>query len=116
MKNQVGSWIETQRKLNEPAPLNEHWSVKEKESILDYLHGDIADDEVKPCCYYEYARASETLRKARREYKPADPDNSSLTVSNYFPPWVLNPRRFCFLQCPNFPSSAWRDLSKEEQE
>jgi hypothetical protein len=114
--NKVPGWIEKQRKLNEPVPLNKKWSIEEKESILDYLHGDVEPDEVKACCYYEYARASETLRKARREYNPADPDNSLLRISRYFAPWILNPQRFCFLQCKNFPNSPWRDLGEEERE
>jgi len=108
--------FQMQRKVNEPAPLSKRWSIKEKESILDYLHGDVADDEAEACCYYEYARASETLRKARREYNPADPDNSSLRISSHFPSWVIDGRRFCFLQCSNFPRSAWRQLTKKERE
>ena len=64
MKNEVGIWIEMRRKANEPAPLNKQWSIEEKESILDYLHGDLKPHEVKACCYYEYARAADTLRRA----------------------------------------------------
>jgi hypothetical protein len=102
------------RKLREPAPFKKKWSVQEKESILDYLHGDLEQDEVKACCYYEYARESETLRKARQEYDPAGPENSSLRISNYFPAWVHS--QSCFWQCNNFPDSAWRDLTQEERE
>lgn len=103
------------QRVHRPAPFTKKWSFEEKESILDYLHGDIDAEEVKACCYYEYARASEILRKAWREYDPAQPHNSSLTISRYFP-WALAAQRFCFLQCTNFPNSAWRDLSKEERE
>ena len=114
-KTEIPYWIEKQRKINEPAPFTRKWSAEEKESILDYMHGETARDQVKACCYYEYARASETLRKARREYNPADPDNSLLRISRYFTPWILNPQRFCFLQCKNFPNSPWRDLSETER-
>jgi hypothetical protein len=116
MKNEVGTWIEIQRKVNEPAPLNKHWSVEEKESILDYLHGDIGRDEAKACCYYEFARQSATLRRARREYGAAHPDGAALRIERHFPPWILNADRFCFLKCRNFPNSGWRDLSKNERE
>jgi hypothetical protein len=104
------SIIARAQRVRRPAPLTKNWSIEEKQSILDYLHGEIAGEEVKACCYYEYARASETIRKARREYDP------SRLISDYFPPWVLNPLRFCFLQCPNFFGLAWRDLSKQERE
>jgi hypothetical protein len=114
-KEKVPAWIEMRRKVNEPAPLNKQWSVEERKSVLDYLHGDVTDDAVKACCYYEYARASETLRRARREFDQNDPRDSSVTISNYFPPWILNADRLCFLQCENFPQSAWRDLTKEER-
>jgi hypothetical protein len=115
-KTEFPYWFQMQRKVNEPAPLDKEWSVEEKESILDYLHGDLKPDEAKACCYYEYARASETLRKAQREYNRADPANSSLTIGHYFPFWVLDGGRWCFLQCNNFPNSAWRDLNEKERE
>lgn len=114
-KEKVPAWIEMGRKTNEPAPLNKQWSVEERESVLDYLYGDIANDAVKACCYYEYARASETLRRARREFDQSDPRDLSVTVSNYFPGWILNADRLCFLQCKDFPQSAWRDLTKEDR-
>jgi hypothetical protein len=109
-------WSELLQRVNEPAPLNKEWSTEEKESILDYLHGHIALDQVQACCYYEFSRLSGTLRKARRIYDPSDPDNSLLIVSRCFPPWVLDPQRLSFLQCNNFPNSPWRDLRKEERE
>jgi hypothetical protein len=112
--NKVPGWIEKQRKLNEPAPLNKKWSIEEKDSILDYLHGDIAADEVAACCYYEYARESETLRKARREYDPADPENSSFRVLICFPGWIYG--QSCFWQCPHYPALPWPELSAEERE
>jgi hypothetical protein len=116
MKNEVASWIEIQRKVNEPAPLNKDWSNEEKESSLYYLHGFIVGNEVKACCYYEYARASETLRKARREYDPVNPEDSSLKISRYSPHWIIEAQRWCFVQCINFPNSPWRDLGREERE
>jgi hypothetical protein len=109
-------WSELLQQVNESAPLNKQWSVEEKESILDYVHGEIPDDEIKTCCYYEYARMSQTLRKARRACDPSDPDNSLLVLSRYFPWWVRDQQRLCFLQCHNFPNLPWRDLSKEERE
>jgi hypothetical protein len=112
----VPGWVEKQRKLNEPAPFNKKWSVEEKESILAYVHGEIPNDEVKACCYYEYARMSETLRKARRACDRSDPDNSLLVLSRYFPWWVHDQQRLWFLQCHNFPNLPWRDLTKEERE
>jgi hypothetical protein len=36
---------------------------------MDYLHGDVADDELEGACYYEYARESNLLREAAIHYK-----------------------------------------------
>lgn len=106
-------WWEKRQHVLRSAPFDKQWSIKEKGSVLDYLHGDVADYEVKACCYYEYARASETLRKARRAYNPADPENSSLTVSNYPPGWTCG--WFRFWRCLGYPVSPWRELSPEQQ-
>src|SRR5215472_2986826 len=106
-------WFEKQQRVFSPAPFHKQWSVKEKESILDYLHGDIPRGEVKACCYYEYARSSETLRKARREYDVRDRENSSLRVSNYFPGWIYG--QYWFWQSWGYPDLPWRKLRKKQR-
>jgi len=88
--------------VNEPAPLSKQWSVEEKGSILDYLHSDIPADEAKAVCYYEYARASETLRQARKQYDLDDPENSSLIIARRFSRWVSDQVRSCFLAVQKF--------------
>ncbi len=126
--NHLG-WLEKWRQALRPAPLNKKWSVEEKESILDYLHGDIAPNEARACCYYEYARASETFRKARREYvralrrfrgkrrlRLADAaEQSSSKVFSNFPGWVTAPAAVAVWQCSGFPRLPWRKLTDTQQ-
>jgi hypothetical protein len=100
--------------MKKPATFTKKWSVEEKESILDYLHGTIRTEEVKACCCYEYARASGTLWRARQKYDPADAENSSLTVFCGFPGWIYG--QSCFWQCANYPILPWRELTEEEQQ
>jgi len=66
--SKIPDWFAAWKKRNRPAPLTKRWSIEEPEAILDYLHRDMPADEAAAACYYEYARESETLRKARREY------------------------------------------------
>src|SRR4029450_11763714 len=67
MQSALDSWSKRPHAERKPAPLIKRWSIEEPEAILDYLHGDTPTDEVAAACYYEYARASEIFRKARRE-------------------------------------------------
>ena len=99
---------------NRPEPLEKHWSTEERKAILDYLHGETPANEAAAVCYYEYARASETLRKARREYDPANSTNSSLQVSDYFPGWVWN--WLAVWQCPDYPALPWCELDQAQRQ
>lgn len=75
--------------------MKREWSVEERESILDYLHGDVGHG-VKACCYYEYARASEILRK--------DGENTILRVQSLtvFRPRCSTLSAFVFCSVPVF--------------
>src|SRR5439155_24283190 len=69
--SQIPDWFAAWKKRNRPAQLRKQWSTEEPEAILDYLYGDVVDGELQAARYYEYARQSETVRQARREYARA---------------------------------------------
>ena len=103
-------------------------SVEEREAILDYLHGDIPPREAKACCYYEYSRTSEVIRKARREILRKVPlrvrrklqrKYDSANVNDLLkwiavakiPAWLQDWRRLEILICPGYPELPWRELN-----
>ena len=124
---QIPDWFAARKKRNRPA-LTKQWSIEEPEAILDYLHGDTPADEVAAACYYEYARESETLRKARREYgrtlkrfrgkrrlRLADVEQSSSKVFSNFPGWVTAPSAVAVWQCSGYPRLSWRELTDAQR-
>lgn len=115
-KTLIPDWFAARIDRNRPVPLTKQWSTEEREAILDYLHGDTPANEAAAACYYEYARASETLRKARREYDPANSTNSSLQVSHYFPGWVSDWPALAVWQCLDYPASPWRELNEAQRQ
>jgi len=85
-------------------------------------------DEAAAACYYEYARESETLRKARREYgrtlqaerRPrrrkrrltvTDAEQASHSVLSKFSGWIAGPAAVAVWQCPDYPRKPWRGLT-----
>jgi hypothetical protein len=110
IKSSLDSWSEAPAVINKPAPLIKRWSEEEPEAILDYLHGDTPSDEVKACCYYEYARASEVFRKAREAFDPVDFEESFYRIIVDFP--VFRDWRLLeILICPDYPTLPWSELN-----
>ena len=81
--------------------------VQEVESALlpcmDYLHGDVVDNELKAACYYEYKRESAHLcemarfwGKEKHSYKEFE-------------------KKGLIWQCPSFPRKSWNELSQQER-
>jgi hypothetical protein len=93
------------------------WSAEEPEAILDYLHGDRPAHQVKACCYYEYARASDIFRKAWQEVDSASYDVSVRKIVANFPQFRddLLLIRLEILTCPSFPNLPWRWLSDAQR-
>jgi hypothetical protein len=91
------------------------WTAEEPEAILDYLHGDVPRDDVKPCCYYEYARASEVFQSARQEYDPDYADDPLNWIIDKFPLFCNDWRRLGILICPGYPELPWRDLTEAQR-
>jgi hypothetical protein len=112
----ISLWIEARARIDQPAPLVKQWSSEERKAILDYLHGDTPAEEVEAACYYEYARESEILRKARREYDPSNAENSSLWISHYFPGWISGQPAMAVWQCPDYPALPWCELDQAQRQ
>ena len=84
---------------------------------MDYLHGDIEDNEFEAACYCEYARESVVLCEAARlwaskKYSFRESEETALKVEKKFPSalwWSL------VWQCPSFPRKSWNELSQRER-
>ncbi len=70
---------------------------------MDYLHGDVVDNELEAACYYEYAKESAFLREAARSW--ASKRHSYKEIKN---------RRLVW-QCPSFSRKSWNQLSQQER-
>ncbi|MEI6493100.1 MAG: hypothetical protein WCO94_11175 [Verrucomicrobiota bacterium] len=83
-------------------------------SCMQYLHGDVADGNYEAACIYEYARASEILRKAARllrgglkvEEVFCEMKHHNAHVQNFLELW----------ECPSFPEKSWNQLTATERE
>jgi hypothetical protein len=113
VRSTLDSPIDASAETIEPVPLEREWSKTERDAILDYLHGDIPRDEVKACCYYEYARTSEMFRRARRVYEK-EKDLSSVILAD-LPVLLKGWRGLQILICPDFPNLPWRELSEAKR-
>jgi hypothetical protein len=65
---------------------------------MDYLHGDVVDNEFEAACYYEYAKESAFLREVARLW--ASKKHSYEEI-----------KRSLIWQCPSFPRKTWSQLS-----
>ena len=69
---------------------------------MDYLHGDVVDDQSRAACQYEYARESSTLQKASQllnNNPTADLQEISFQIERELPsasawPFLFSPFRF----------------------
>jgi hypothetical protein len=87
---------------------------------IDYLHGDVAGDEFKAACQYEYARESGVLRRAAlllRNNPTADTGEIALQLESEFHcgSWFIQPDWGFIWQCPSFPEKGWNQLSEAER-
>ena len=107
-----------------------HWKHAEREAILDYLHGDIPDEEIAAAAYYELARESESFRYAAALYKKGAGDKIFAPSEIAFgtvamPELKRRPDDFYFSimqrpgreiwMCPQFPKLAWTNLSSTKK-
>jgi hypothetical protein len=70
---------------------------------MDYLHGDVVDNEFEAACYYEYAKESAFLREAARLW--ASEKDSYKEIEKTALVW----------QCPSFLRKSWNQLSLQER-
>ena len=85
---------------------------------MDYLHGDVKDEEAHAACYYEYARESWQMRRAVEVRKQAC-ENGKLKcekdfwqnvfyeteVREWATPWATE-----LLMCESFPNKDWNEF------
>jgi hypothetical protein len=106
------------------------WIITEREAILDYLHGDVPDEEVAAAAYYELARESKSFRYAAAQYKKGAEDkiffpSEIAFVTVAIPELRRRPDDFDFSiiqspgreiwMCPQFPKLPWTNLSSTKK-
>jgi hypothetical protein len=84
---------------------------------MDYLHGDVADDQFRAACHYEYARESTILRKAAQLLKATDAGEiaSQIECEFHCGSWFFQPEWGFIWQCPSFPAKSWNQLTDTER-
>jgi hypothetical protein len=94
-------------------------------TFMDYLHGDVKDEEAESACHYEYARESWQMWKAFKVRKEARA-NGKLNYENDFwqnvfyeaevEEWIRATTWATeLLMCESFPDKDWNELSKPER-
>jgi hypothetical protein len=87
---------------------------------INYLHGDVVDDEFRAACQYEYARESQVLRRAAqllRNNPKADMGDIASQIESEFHcvSWFFSTDWGLIWQCPSFPEKGWNQLSDAER-
>jgi hypothetical protein len=132
IERERAKWTAKQRK--EHLELVKRLSFHASSTFMDYLHGDVAEEEAETACRYEYARESKMLRAAaverdRLRALPLDqwvrpPYKKEITyedialqvVQDHPGDWFATDLLAIeFLICPSFPSKDWQDLSAGER-
>jgi hypothetical protein len=99
---------------------------------MDYLHGDVADSELKAACLYEYGRESSVLCEASQQleqlaiellakkeeeepqvFEVFDLVESTFSCGQWFCEW---PWLALWWVSTSFPSKAWTQLKPEERQ
>jgi hypothetical protein len=86
---------------------------------MDYLHGDVVDDQFRAACHYEYARESNVLRRAAELLScnltlPPGEIASQIEAEFHCGSWFFQPEWGFIWQCPSFPAK-WNHLTEEER-
>src|SRR5262249_47936894 len=107
------------------------FSFHTSSTFLDYLHGDVPEDEAANACFWEYARESLALRDAakRRDELRVELTGKGLTAGNAIEKaalcaledvglenhTVFPMHSWEFLVCESFPTKDWNALSRQER-
>jgi len=89
-------------------------------ACMDYLHGDIVDNEFRAACYYEYARESFVLDEAARlwasrKHSYEESEHIALAIEKAFPSRLCSWWWSLVWPCPSFPRKSWNQLSQRER-
>jgi len=86
---------------------------------MDYLHGDVVNNEFEAACHYEYARESEVLREAARldQEDKASREENYFTVESKFDcgSWFIQHPWGFICECASFPAKSWNQLDACER-
>lgn len=92
-------------------------------TFIDYLHGDVPNEEAERACEYEYARESKAMWQAaekRDTLRTANPNQELEQIAIYIIERCLevpvNPMLMIeLLACASFPTKDWNELSQEDR-
>jgi hypothetical protein len=96
-------------------------------SRMDYLHGDVVDDQFRAACQYEYARESDILRKAAELFRcnPSavageiffhiESEFSESEFPSVVGNWLISSEWRFIWRCSSFPAKSWNQLSEAER-
>jgi hypothetical protein len=93
-------------------------------AFMDYLHGDVKEEEAWAACHYEYVRQSRAMWEAvkeRDELRQSNPqvnlEEIVLAVFERHPGewWAGNMGLLHFVMCESFPKKDWNELSEPER-
>ena len=91
-------------------------------SFMDYLHGDVKDEEAWFACHYEYARESKDiwdaakLRDDARTERNLNCEQAFWSVHYEFEHWIQGTGWLTdFFLCESFPHKDWNALSEVER-
>lgn len=98
-------------------------TMAEKSACMDYLHGDVANDEFQAARDYEYARESKVMREAARLLRKSGKTIEEVCgIIEYqtFPGllschWYQWPWLAFWSECPSFPDKSYNQLSERER-
>jgi hypothetical protein len=94
-------------------------------TFMDYLHGDVREEETDLACFYEYARESKIVWEAaderdalQRASRHVDLEQVALSVIRRHPEqwWAKAFWAMKFLMCESFPKSDWNELSNAQRD
>jgi len=114
-------WAKKQRA--EHGNFVKQFSFHTSTTFMDYLHGDVKDEEAWLACLYEYARESKSLREAanrRDELKEKEKGLDTKKAAEWALQDLKQQPRFLieiltFLECESFPKKDWPELSQQDR-
>lgn len=119
IERERAKWVAKQRK--DHLKFVRQFSFHTSRTFVDYLHGDVAEEETWFACLYEYARESKNLRDAsnrRDELKRKGLGCEKAALCAVEEMWerpIFLSEVLTFLECKSFPTKDWNELTPGER-